>query len=341
MRHHRRPGRAAAVASLPRIRAAAGHRYRERGRTASCLATGGDLKTTFCLMGSDGHAHMSSHLGDMADPRTQGCFESALEHLAFMTDRRPQAIARDMHPGYATTAWARRYAADRPVIAVQHHHAHAVSLLAEHRRLGTPVIAVTYDGTGYGTDGTIWGGELLAVDRLRRGSPGSATCARSRCPAATARCANPPGSRWTCCSRAGVEWDRRPAAGGRAGRELGLHILRQQIPRGLGCAATTSMGRLFDAVASLLGRLPAGHLRGPGRHRARTPGPARAAGGPRLRGRRRCPGSRAGDRRDRRRAARRRRRGGPGRRFPRGGDPRNGHGRGRVRAGRRYLGRSG
>ena len=127
------------------------------------LATGGDLKTTFALMGPDGYAHLSSHLGDMADPRTQSTFTAALDHLAFMTDRRPAVIARDMHPGYATTAWAARHADRRPVIAIQHHHAHAVSLLADNRRLDTAILAVTYDGTGYGTDGTIWGGELLAV----------------------------------------------------------------------------------------------------------------------------------------------------------------------------------
>ena len=87
------------------------------------LATGGDLKTTFCLMagaGADGrrHAHLSSHLGDMADPRTQTCFTGALDHLAFMTHQRPTVIAHDLHPGYATTAWARRtvsgWASDRP-----------------------------------------------------------------------------------------------------------------------------------------------------------------------------------------------------------------------------------
>ena len=72
------------------------------------LATGGDLKTTFCLMASDGQAHMSSHLGDMADPRTQACFAAGLDHLAHMTDRRPGLIACDMHPGYATTRWAQR-----------------------------------------------------------------------------------------------------------------------------------------------------------------------------------------------------------------------------------------
>ncbi len=215
------------------------------------LATGGDLKTTFCLMGADGHAHMSSHLGDMADLRTQSCFDAALEHLAFMTDRTPDVIACDMHPGYATTEWARHYAMNRSVVAVQHHHAHAVSLLAEHRRLGTPVIAVTYDGTGYGTDGTIWGGELLAVSDTARFTrvghlrpfalPGGDGAVRQ--PARIAL---------DLLHRAGVDWagDLPPVA---ALDETALHILRQQIPRGLGCVPTTSMGRLFDAVASLLG----------------------------------------------------------------------------------------
>ncbi|HTY28028.1 MAG TPA: carbamoyltransferase HypF, partial [Mycobacterium sp.] len=173
------------------------------------------------------------------------------EHLAFMTDRRPQAIARDLHPGYATTAWAQRYAAGRPVIGVQHHHAHAVSLLAEHRRLDTPAIAVTYDGTGYGTDGTIWGGELLALTDAARFTrvahlrpfalPGGDGAARQ--PARIAL---------DLLHRTGVDWteDLPPVA---ALDDTALHILRQQIPRGLGCVPTTSMGRLFDAVASLLG----------------------------------------------------------------------------------------
>ncbi|MCV7345668.1 carbamoyltransferase HypF [Mycolicibacterium rhodesiae] len=215
------------------------------------FATGGDLKTTFCLVGADGHAHMSSHLGDMADPRTQGCFEAALDHLAFMTDRTPDAIACDLHPGYATTAWARRCAGGRPVIAVQHHHAHAVSLLAEHRRLGTPVIAVAFDGTGYGTDGTIWGGELLAItDAARFTRVGHVR--EFALPGGDGAVRNPSRIALDLMHRAGIEWtcDLPPVA---ALDETALHILRQQIPRGLGCVPTTSMGRLFDAVASLLG----------------------------------------------------------------------------------------
>ncbi|MFM9033724.1 MAG: carbamoyltransferase HypF [Mycobacterium sp.] len=215
------------------------------------LATGGDLKTTFCLMGPDGHAHMSSHLGDMADPRTQACFEAALDHLAFMTDRRPELIARDAHPGYATTAWARRYAGGRPVIAVQHHHAHAVSLLADHRRLGSPIIAVTYDGTGYGSDGTIWGGELLAIT-----DPGGFTRAGHLVPFALpggeGAVRRPARIALDLLTRAGVDWSPDLAPVGAVGAE-GLRVLAQQIPRGVGCVPTSSMGRLFDAVASLLG----------------------------------------------------------------------------------------
>lgn len=220
------------------------------------LAAGGDLKTTFCLMSGAGgpagrHAHLSSHLGDMADPRTQVCFESALQHLAFMTGQHPAVLACDMHPGYATTAWARRSAAGRPVIAVQHHHAHAVSLLADHRRLDTPILAVTYDGTGYGTDGTIWGGELLAVT-----DPAEFTrvghLARFALPGGDGAVRQPARIALDLLTRAGVDWadDLHPVA---AVGKSGLHVLAQQIPRGLGCVPTTSMGRLFDAVASLLG----------------------------------------------------------------------------------------
>jgi hydrogenase maturation protein HypF len=223
------------------------------------LATGGDLKTTFCLMagaGPDGpqglrHAHLSSHLGDMADPRTQACFTSALEHLAFMTGQRPAVIACDMHPRYATTAWARRTAAGRPVIEVQHHHAHAVSLLADHQRLGTPIVAVTYDGTGYGTDGAIWGGELLAIT-----DPAEFTrvghLAPFALPGGDGAVRRPARIALDLLTRAGIDWaaDLPPVA---AVGEAGLHVLRQQIPRGVGCVPTTSMGRLFDAVASLLG----------------------------------------------------------------------------------------
>jgi hydrogenase maturation protein HypF len=219
------------------------------------LATGGDLKTTFALMagarGGRRHVHLSSHLGDMSDPRTQSCFTSALDHLSFMTGQQPDVIVCDMHPGYATTGWARRHAGGRPVLVVQHHHAHAVSLLAEHQRLDTPVVVVAYDGTGYGLDGTVWGGELLAVS-----DPAEFTRAGHLTPFALpggdGAVREPARIALDLLTRAGIEWtpDLPPVA---AVGETGLHVLAQQIPRGIGCVPTTSMGRLFDAAASLLG----------------------------------------------------------------------------------------
>lgn len=213
------------------------------------LATGGDLKTTFCLFGSDGHAHMSSHLGDMADPRTQDCFEAAARHLQFMTGQRSALIAHDLHPRYATTRWAERQ--DSPTVGVQHHHAHAVSLLAEHRRLGTPIIAVAYDGTGYGTDGTIWGGELLAVmDPAQFTRVGH--LAPFALPGGDGAVRQPARIALDLMHRAGVHWDADLPPLVAVG-DSGRHVLAQQIPRGAGCVTTSSMGRLFDAVSSLLG----------------------------------------------------------------------------------------
>lgn len=213
------------------------------------LATGGDLKTTFCLMDADGHAHMSSHLGDMADPRTQSCFESALDHLGVITDRHPAVIACDLHPSYATTAWARRRG--RPVVHVQHHHAHAVSLLAEHGRLGTPMLAVAFDGTGYGTDGTIWGGELLLIT-----DPATFTRVGHlkpfALPGGDGAVRHPGRIALDLLYRAGVDWTPDIPAVSMLG-EQAKRVLAQQIPRSIGCFETTSMGRLFDGVASLLG----------------------------------------------------------------------------------------
>ncbi|HZU47079.1 MAG TPA: carbamoyltransferase HypF, partial [Mycobacterium sp.] len=125
------------------------------------LAVGGELKNTFCL--TDGsRAFMSGHIGDMATLETLRAFERAVGQLSEIRGE-PVRLAADLHPGYQTRSWAERHAGDRPLDLVQHHHAHVVSLLAEHGRLGEPLIGVSFDGTGYGSDGTIWGGEILAV----------------------------------------------------------------------------------------------------------------------------------------------------------------------------------
>lgn len=215
----------------------------------SILATGGDLKTTFALTDERGRAHLSSHLGDMADPRTQDCFTAAVDHLMFLTATVPAVVAHDMHPRYATTGWAQRHADRRE--AVQHHQAHAVSLLAEHRMLGRPMIAIAYDGTGFGTDGTIWGGELLAIT-----GPAAFTrvghLAPFWLPGGEAAVRQPARIALDLLRRAGIDpADDLPPV--RALGPTGVHVLTQQFTRGVGCVTTTSMGRLFDAVASLLG----------------------------------------------------------------------------------------
>ena len=125
------------------------------------LAVGGELKNTFCL--TDGaHAYMSGHIGDMASWETLRAFQRAVGQLSEIRGQ-PVRLAADLHPGYHTRSWAERRAGDRPLDLVQHHHAHVVSLLAEHGRIGEPIIGVSFDGTGYGCDQTIWGGEILQL----------------------------------------------------------------------------------------------------------------------------------------------------------------------------------
>ncbi|MDR1851303.1 MAG: carbamoyltransferase HypF [Propionibacteriaceae bacterium] len=132
----------------------------------SVLAVGAELKNTFAIT-RDGQAFLSAHIGDMGSLETQRAFEKSVAQQLAAHRRVPQLVVADMHPGYSSRAWAFRQAEQWgvPVLEVQHHHAHALSLAAERRALGqpSPEIYLVLDGTGYGTDGTIWGGELLAL----------------------------------------------------------------------------------------------------------------------------------------------------------------------------------
>jgi hydrogenase maturation protein HypF len=122
------------------------------------LATGAHLKNTFCIAARD-QAWLGPHIGDLDTLEAARAYEGAVEDMLRFTGVRPEVVAHDLHPDYFTTA----YAADRPErdrVAVQHHHAHVASALAEHGLAG-PVLGVAFDGTGYGTDGGAWGGEFL------------------------------------------------------------------------------------------------------------------------------------------------------------------------------------
>lgn len=124
------------------------------------LAVGGQLKNTVCLAGR-GQAVLSAHVGNLGRRAAMAAFEQAIEHLQRLTGRRPELVACDAHPDYDSTRWARRRGL--PVVEVQHHHAHVVACLVEHGHRG-PAIGVAFDGTGYGPDGAMWGGEFLRAD---------------------------------------------------------------------------------------------------------------------------------------------------------------------------------
>jgi hydrogenase maturation protein HypF len=124
------------------------------------LAVGGELKNTFCLTRGK-QAFLSAHTGDLENLSTYQAYVTAIEHFKKLLNVAPQVIAHDLHPEYLSTKYAVTLAL--PCVAVQHHHAHIAAVMAEHRLTG-PVIGVAFDGTGYGPDGTLWGGEFLVAD---------------------------------------------------------------------------------------------------------------------------------------------------------------------------------
>jgi hydrogenase maturation protein HypF len=216
---------------------------------APTLATGGELKNTFCLAAGR-HAWMSAHLGDMGSVETLAAFERSRRQLAGLYGIHPEQVAADAHPGYQTRRWAEEHVGSRRLALVQHHHAHIASVMAE-RGVGADerVIGFAFDGTGYGTDGAIWGGEVLIAgyEGFERAThlryvplPGGDATMRKPYRAALAHL-------WA----AGIEWapDLAPV---RAAPSAEVRALERQLERQVYCVPTSSMGRLFDAVSSLL-----------------------------------------------------------------------------------------
>ncbi|WP_336206935.1 carbamoyltransferase HypF [Nonomuraea sp. LPB2021202275-12-8] len=210
------------------------------------LACGAQQKSTFCLA-KGRHAVISQHLGDLDDHRTLAAYITEIGRLRRLTGIEPAVVAHDLHPEYLSTKHALDLDGVEPV-GVQHHHAHIVSCLAEHAEPG-PVIGVAFDGTGYGADGTIWGGELLVADLAgfdRAGHleqvpmPGGATAIRQpwRMAAAFLHAAGEPATGLQVYARNAAAWPAVTALA-RAG--------------GPAAPLTSSAGRLFDAVAALAG----------------------------------------------------------------------------------------
>lgn len=214
------------------------------------LAVGGDLKNAFCL-GAGRQAWLSAHIGDMDDVGTQRVFERAVAQLESITGVRPESLVSDRHPGYRSAGWADRNAAHRPVVRVQHHHAHIAAAMAEHGLDGTrPVIGVAFDGTGHGDDGAVWGGEFLLADYDRFTRFGH--LAYVPLPGGDAAVRRPYRMALAHLRAAGIDWSDDLACTAACPPDE-LHVLERQLERGLNCVPTSSMGRLFDAVSSLAG----------------------------------------------------------------------------------------
>ncbi|MGW6743180.1 carbamoyltransferase HypF [Streptomyces sp. NPDC055025] len=214
------------------------------------LAVGGDLKNTFCVA-EGGYAWLSAHVGDMDDLATLDAFGTAVGHLTELTSVAPGVLIADRHPGYRSGQWAERNARGRPVRRVQHHHAHIAAAMAEHGLDGSaPVIGVAFDGTGYGDDGAVWGGEVLLADYdgFRR----FGRLAYVPLPGGDAAVRNPYRMALSHLRAAGVRWSEGlPCVAACAPGER--RLLERLLERSVACVPTSSMGRLFDAVASLAG----------------------------------------------------------------------------------------
>ncbi|AVH55112.1 MULTISPECIES: carbamoyltransferase HypF [Streptomyces] len=217
------------------------------------LAVGGDLKNALCV-GEGDQAWFGPHIGDMGDLTTLEAAQRAERRLRSLTGVSPELVAADRHPAYHSTRWARRHA--RQLTAsdaafVQHHHAHIASAMAQHGLDGTtPVIGVAFDGTGYGDDGTVWGGEVLLADFT--GYRRFAHLAPAPLPGGDAGVANPCRLALARLWAAGLPWDADlPSVAACAPEELA--VLERQVTRQVACVPTSSMGRLFDAVSSLAG----------------------------------------------------------------------------------------
>ncbi|MFH0810953.1 MAG: carbamoyltransferase HypF [Pseudomonadota bacterium] len=214
------------------------------------LAVGAEMKNTICLA-KGRRAFLSQHIGDLEkNQETQEFFERTVDHLKRILDIEPEVLAHDLHPEYLSTKWVLAQAGVR-LVGVQHHFAHIVSCLAENQVFSGPVVGLALDGTGWGTDGHIWGGELLIADLVgfRRAGhfgyvalPGGAKAIREPWRMAFS---------YLRAAFFGEDFPELPFLKGVDAEAR--RLLPRMIDRGVNSPLTSSCGRLFDAVAALCG----------------------------------------------------------------------------------------
>lgn len=215
----------------------------------SVLAIGGELKNTICLTKGK-HAFLSQHVGDLENLESYNFFEEAITHLQKVLEIKPELIAYDLHPDYFSTKWALRRT-DLPLVGVQHHHAHIASCMAENHLDGT-VIGFALDGTGYGTDGNVWGGEVLIADYrdFDRAAhfeyvplPGGAAAIHEPWRMALSYLAH----------HFGDDFKNLKLPFLREVSDAKLDLVLRMIDRRINSPLTSSCGRLFDSVAAIAG----------------------------------------------------------------------------------------
>lgn len=215
------------------------------------LACGPEQKNTFCFT-RDGYAYISQHLGDLENALTFQVWEQTVKQYRHLFDLHPERLVCDMHPEYLSTKWAHEHDHGYPrgIMEIQHHHAHIAAVTAEHDHPGN-VVGVALDGTGYGDDGTIWGGEIVLCDWAH--SKRLACISPFELPGGSAAIQHPSRIAWALLRKFGLT------------DHPGAHLLKSQmdaeelslcdqmLEKHLNCPLTSSAGRLLDAVAAICG----------------------------------------------------------------------------------------
>jgi hydrogenase maturation protein HypF len=212
------------------------------------LAVGGEFKNTFCLT-RDGYAFLSQNIGDLENVETQESFRHGIQHLSDIFHVEPEIVAHDLHPDYFTTQYAQLSMTNVQSIGVQHHHAHIASCMADHGLENKRLIGLSFDGSGYGTDGAIWGGEILLAsyadfERFAHLEylplPVGDTALRSPWRLAVAY-----------AHALGIDIDNLPFL--QNIDRHALRVVRAQVSKPSDLPLASSMGCFFEAVASLIG----------------------------------------------------------------------------------------
>ncbi len=213
------------------------------------LAVGPELKNTICLLKND-RAFLSPHIGNLENLQANNFFRETINTMTEVLECDPQIIACDLHPGYFSSQWAQQQkTAGKTVVPIQHHHAHMVAVMAEHQ-LESSAIGIIMDGTGYGSDGTIWGGEILVggIQKVTRignfktvALPGGDAAIKAPWRTAISYL-------YQCIGKKSVN-NILPSSF----NELPVDSILEIIDKNINCPQTSSCGRLFDAVAALCG----------------------------------------------------------------------------------------